>query len=411
MKQRYRELTHELAVKAVLDCFDGKWNRNDVALTVEKYAGISRQSLRAELARNEMWLRLEAADAIAYELEQRIGDLLAGRADDLDLDPVIIRQRPDGMTGKIRDIALLSVMHQLVNHVVFLGLEPLLRARILPCQYASIPGRGQTGLARKAEKLLRSKRLGVAVIRKTDVHHAYGTTRYAAIIAMIRKEIPDAQWIIKTLEALARIAPHGVLIIGGYIDAWLFNLVMSYALRYVASEYRERRGKRMYLVVAVLGYMDDTALLGRREASVKSAAAKLDNWLRTRFGICLKPSNRGCKLLTVAEEHALRGSRRRPPGLDMGGYVVHRTYTSIRRAIYRRIRRAYLRAAWQFDRTGTVMLCRARKLISYNGYFKRTDTRKARQLLRVDELQAVARRVIAAHGARERRMNQCSTKM
>lgn len=92
----------------------------------------------------------------------------------------------DGMAPK-------KIAEQLYGHLLFLGLKPLLRARILPQQFASIPGRGQTGLKRKLEKCMRKKKLRIKCAKKTDVHHAYGTMRYDVAIRQIRKEIPSAE--------------------------------------------------------------------------------------------------------------------------------------------------------------------------------------------------------------------------
>ena len=55
---------------------------------------------------------------------------------------------------------------------------------------------------------------------------------------------------------------------------------------------------------------------------------------------------------------------------------------------------------------GTVPLYRARKLISYNGYFKGTNTRHAAEILQVQTLVGVARCVIAAHSRMAAYQNQ-----
>ena len=90
-----------------------------------------------------------------------------------------------------------------------------------------------------------------------------------------------------TLMALARNAPGGHLIIGGYLDAWLFNFAMSYAVRYVLSLCKERRGKKVPMVVRVVTHMDDFGLLGRREADIKSATRKLARWMEKELHLTL----------------------------------------------------------------------------------------------------------------------------
>lgn len=397
MKQRYNDLSHDLCVRAVLNCADGKWDRADILSVMEKYGGVPRELIKAEVADQAMHIRLEAAESVAYELEQRIDDLLEGRADDLDLDAVVINIRADGMTGKLREIANCSVMHQMLGHLVFLGLQPLLMARILPNQFASVPGRGQTGMMRKIQKYLRAENLGIRCAKKTDVHHAYGTAQYDVVLKILHKEIPNARWILVTLEALKKVAPDGHLIIGGYLDAWLFNFLMSYALRYVNGIGTMRRGKLQRSVRADAAYMDDFGLMGSRLASLRSATRKLDVWLHQNFGMELKNMNCEIQLMSVAQEHAMRGGLPKPPGLDMGGYRVHRTFTTVRRKIYVKVRKQYLRAWRQICTDGTVMICRAKKIISYYGYFKNTDSRYAQEKLHVQETLKISRAVVSAH--------------
>lgn len=396
MKQRYNDLTHELYVRAVLECFERKWKRNDVMDVMEKYGGVPRELLRAEMREQSIFLRLEAVESVACEMEERVARLMDGDEDALDLDDVVTVPRADGMTGKVRDIARLCVMHQLFGHLLYLGLQPLFKARILPVQFASIPRRGQTGLKRKLEKCLRKKSLGIRCAKKTDARHAYGTLLYETCIAKIRSLIPNAREHLTILAALARKAPGGHLIIGGYLDAWIFNFMMAFAIEFVLSQMTWRRGRGTRSVRACLSYMDDFALLGSRAASLRSAARRLDTWLKREYGMELKAQCCEVRFLPEREERArkrLGGARRAAPGLDMGGYVVHRTYTTVRKGIFRRIRRHLLRAAREAERG--IHPRRARRLIAYHGYFVRTQTRAAAKRLDEERLERMARAAVA----------------
>ena len=179
MKQRYNELTEDLIFQAVKDCFAKKWERNDVSSTVEEYAGIRRQDISREIGENKNYLKQQAIINIGYEVENRLKRLLNGNANALELDPVVFHNRKDGMNGKVRKIAYCCIFHQIFNHVAYLGLKPLLNAKILPSQFASIPKRGQTGLKKFVTKKLRKKKYNIRHARKTDVKHAYETTKYA----------------------------------------------------------------------------------------------------------------------------------------------------------------------------------------------------------------------------------------
>ena len=140
--KRYKPLTHELCVQAVFGAYDDKWFRRNYLADAEKYGGVAYARLKAEADRHEMHAKLEIADGVAYEMEQRIDDLLDGAAEDLDLDPVHAFKRIDGISMKTRELSDCCPMHQCFGHLAVLGLKPLLRAKLLPYLFASIPERG-----------------------------------------------------------------------------------------------------------------------------------------------------------------------------------------------------------------------------------------------------------------------------
>lgn len=398
-------MTHDLCVRAALEAFDGKWLRKDVVQLTSKYSGVTYRQLKRDQETGYVFAKLEAAEGIALELEQRVLDLLGGDPDALDLEPVIVRERPDGMTGKIRKIADLCPMHQLAGHLVKLGLAPLLKARIQFGQCASVPGRGQTGLKRRVERWLRKKSLGIRHAKKTDVSNAYGSLTYDVVIRQIIKEIPSARWILCLLDALKRAAPGGHLIIGGYIDGWLFNLMMPYAVQYVLGLEKERRGQKRKLVCRAVTHMDDFGLLGSRKADVVSAARKLARWMAIKLNLHLK-LGKETDFLSVEEEHKRRKeakpAKRGCPSLDMGGYQMHRTYTTVRKCIFLRVRRAYLRAGADAAAGRKIPLKRAQRAGSYAGYFKHTASRRAQENLNVKTVKQLCGRTVSC-AARKRR--------
>lgn len=103
--KRYLSLNHEMCERAVLEAFDKKWFRRDYLATVEKYGGVSRAQLSSAARVNDWNPRLEAVNGIALEMEQRIEDLLDGETDDLDLDPVSVFYRIDGISMKRRELS------------------------------------------------------------------------------------------------------------------------------------------------------------------------------------------------------------------------------------------------------------------------------------------------------------------
>lgn len=343
----------------------------------EKYGGVAYGRLKAETAKNEMHAKLEAVHGIALEMEQRVLDLMDGTADDLDLDPVHTFYRIDGISMKVRELSDCCPMHQCFGHLAVLALQPLLRAKLLPYQFASIPEKGQVALKRQVERWLRRKSLGVRYGLKMDVKSAYQNTSHAVVMGILEHEIPHAAWLLAVVRSLLAMAPHGGLLIGGYLEAWLFNLVASYLMRQLLSYAKARRSARLPLVQRCCSYMDDLGLFGRRWADMQSAARKITKWAKDVLGLTIKPKWMRVDFLTVEEERArrhLKGAAKGCPGFDMAGYRMHRTYTTIRRGIFKRIRRQSLRAADDLRKTGRIPLYRSYRLISYNGYFVGTKT-------------------------------------
>lgn len=405
--KRFLKLSHDICVRAVLDAFDKKWFRRDYLTEAEKYGGVSRAELQESSRNCNINSQLEAAHGIALEMEQRIEDLLDGEAEDLDLDPVRVFHRIDGISMKRRELSCCCPLHQCFGHLAVIGMEPLLRARLLPCQFASIPGKGQVALKRQVERWLRRKSLGIEHAVKLDVKGAYAHTKKELVIKILKREIPKAAWIIAVVKCLLDMSAGTGLLIGGYLEAWLFNLVASYMLVKVLSYRKVRRGESKPLVVRCCSYMDDLALFGRRWADLQSAARKLTKWALAELGLTIKLQWVRVDFLSATEEHCRRrltGAAKGCPGLDIAGYIIHRTYTTIRSRIFLRARRQYLRAAADISMMGHVPSWRAFKLVSYNGYFVWTKSRKTSQNLKRKKSFTAARvsiRVTAQRKARK----------
>lgn len=332
-----------------------------------------------------------------------MGGIMAGI--DPDLDAVDIHPRPDGATGKIRDVAYLCIRHQILGHIVKLGLEPLLDARILPTQHASIPGRGQTDLARQLRRFL-NRKLGIKYFEKTDCTSAYASTMYAVLIEILQKEIPRAGWIITCMRVLERNAPGGHLIIGGYLDAWLFNFAMSYALRQLLAMQKVRRGQRVPMVIRVSAYMDDCCLDGRSETAIYQATKYLREWLWKVYRIKLRATTGIIRLYSIEDEKRHKAmatpGRRGVPMIDMGGYRIGRTHITMRRRNAKRAIRCFLRAWKEYKATGTLKRQRAGQVIARNGMLENCNSYRMRQKYHVDELMRVSIRIQAYWGRRRR---------
>lgn len=406
MKQHFNKYSHELAYKAISECFDRKWNRRDLLRFIEEYAGISRYEIFQDTLNDSCWVKMEATDAIAYFLDELVDTICNDEEPDC-VDPVVVHERADGMTNKMRQIANLCYPHQLLGHIAKLGLEPLLKARIYPTQHASIPGRGQTKLKNQIAWYLRKQSLNINYFVKTDVHHAYASLKYADCIRFIKREIPKATWILKILAYLEKLAPDGHLIIGGYLDAWLFNLMMSYALRDVMTQGNYRRGVFHRYVVRVVTYMDDFCILTETRTAARKAFQKLAQWFSANLKLSIRQTSSVTELYSMQDERRAKGkiklAQRGCPGIDMGGFEIHRTYTTIRPRVSKRVLRSFDRGWQEMQETGTLQRQRAKVVISRFGYVKQTTSKYLRRAHHIDEVLNMAKRVTSFWSRKNRR--------
>lgn len=407
MKQYYLDFKDDKYIfeRAVLECFDGKWRRNDVLSFIEKYAGIPRHEILIDeletkedrAHENEHGaIRIEAVESCGLALSEAIYNILENHLEDIDIDPPKIRRRPDGMTGKMRDIALLCIMHQLIEHTAFNLLQPLFEHKLYPTQHASIPGGGQTRLKNQVHKYLRKSGLNIKYAVKTDMKHAYQSIKYEKVIKELKKDIPNAQHIIKIIEFLGQLAPDGHLIIGGYLDAWLFNYMMSKVITNAYELGSIRRGKFIRYAIRIVTFMDDMLILTSSIKAIKKIIKETEKFAFNELGMTLKVETGIIKLLSVEQERSRRnkkGARHGCPVIDMAGYKISRSHISIRRRVFLRIRRQFLRAHKEYKETGSISIQRARKLISYNGFIKQSNSQKFVEKYHVVEIMEVAKKV------------------
>ena len=398
MPRLWRVFDHDVAYLAGEKCFKDKWRRGDTRTFIEEWTGHSRYELLKDEVENgslRFGLKYEILEEIALVVEDMVDGIQKG--EDPELDPVTVKPRRDGGTGKIRDIATLCYRHQLLGHTVKIGIEKLLKARILPTQHASIPERGQTGLARQIKRML-NRKLGIKYFQKLDGTHAYASIQYETVIRLLETEIPRARWILAVMHVLAAAAPGGHLIIGGYLDAWLFNYVMSYALRYVLSLSRSRRGNKYPLVIRAATFMDDVVLTGSSGSGIKQAVKKLSEWLDAQYGMKSRTTTGVMNLMTMEEEKNRKHqekARRGVTAIDAGGYRISRSHITIRKRNAPRIIRCMTRAWAEYQRMGTIKRQRACQIISRNGMIRNADRRQFTEKYHVVELMRVARRVQA----------------
>lgn len=376
----------------IFQCMSRRWKENGFVELLELYGGMTKEQVLQDAAAQDYNRLLKATQGIAEEVARRI------REKRLELRPLRTFKRRDGLSGKIRDLCQATAMQQCMDYVAVGAMGELFDAKIGVFQCASIVGRGQEYGKKHLEKWIRRDKKA-RYVRKGDIQKCYASLKPATILKLLQRDIHKNETLLWFVQALLRTheAVTPGLAIGSYLSQWLCNYALSYMYRYIESLERVRRKRngevqRRKLVRHVLFYMDDFVMIGSREADVEKAMKMVEAWALEHLGIRIKEHWGKIDLKQGA--------------VDIMGFVVGYKGTKIRRRIYRRIRRQFLRAARNLHTLGYIPHWRARKISSYKGYFKHTNTRTAtkridawaicraaqKSISRVDRLEAQRRK-------------------
>lgn len=358
----------------VLDCLQGdgkrkaKWKRRDFQHLMAHYCQHSVQEIRAAVKEHDMNVLLEAAQGLAEEAAARI------RRKELDLRPIRYFKRIDVSSRKEREISNESPMQQVFDFIAISAMMPMLRAKILPHQYASIRGRGQSAGRRRLERWIRRDKKCRYYV-KGDIRKCFPSIKRPVVMRLLLRDIRKNQTLLWLVDTLLATYKDG-LIIGTLLSQWLCNYVLSYMYRAIADFAKTRRGVRVRLVRRLLFYMDDFILLGSRAADLAKAVRQAIRYAADQLG------------LLVHDDWFVQDVSAAP--IDMMGYRVGHKRTTIRGRIFLRARKQYLKAERWLRKHRFLRFVRAKKITCYYGYFKDSDSDRVCKKLKVHKVFAAA---------------------
>lgn len=240
---------------------------------------------------------------------------------------------------------------------------PFFKARLLYQQFGSVPGKGQIKGVKYIQKIInkdfKDKRVDCV---KCDIKKAFPSTRIKVVKDIIGKYCHKNPPLLYLVDRITSNYPNGCLIIGGYFSTWAFNLVMSFVLRKLLEYGKERRGVFERFVVNVVCYADDFIIFGYKSNLIK-ALKKLKKDIQKMYGYTLKDEWEFCYFVEKAIQDTPRHKNK---FIDMMGFRIYRNRVTIRKRIFKRIRRQLIRA----KRDKLIPHWRARKLAAYNSWIK-----------------------------------------
>lgn len=350
--------------------------------------GMDKKECRRALEDNDRAAFSDAIDAICSDAVERI------RKRQLGLPPVLIEERVDDASGKLRLIGRESAMQQVLDHIAVYGAMDVFKCRIVPEQASSIPGRGQIYGIHMIHRWIRqdcqAKRYadmhGVRYARKTkwfvklDVQKCYPTARLDVFMDLFRKDCGNADllWLWETLLLTHRVQGYTGFMIGALPSQWACQYMMSFIYRFARNQGKNRRGKFVGAVKHMLVYLDDMLLMGSNRGQLRKAVERIVEFARSELGWTIKP-NWNIRSIDLCD-------------IDMMGFTVRADGSvSIRGRNFVHARRVLLRTQ------NNMTLSQAYRLTSFKGYFDHSNSRTVRQELHLDAAANRASRIISEH--------------
>lgn len=306
----------------------------------------------------EKWLKAPAGKKNAWRVGEEHGSADALIAEicrevanrRLKLTAIKRYRHREPTNGKLRIIGVETVKQQVCDYVAIEALNALLVAKVGFWQVSSVKGKGQIMAANAVSRWVQEGGYFVHL----DVRKCYPSIKPDAVMGILRRYVrsPDVLYL---CEALLSTYGDG-LEIGSFFSLRMAQLVLSFGYHEVEGMHKTRRSARVQLVSHQLWYADDIYLFGQDKRNLRSAARQLQRLLLKEFGLHIKP----WKICRVSVQEPV----------DVVGFTVRRNRVTLRSTLFLRACRAFRR----YRRKPT--LARARRVASYSGWFKHTDSAK-----------------------------------
>ena len=272
-----------------------------------------------------------------------------------------LKTKPRRDQRKQRDIGVEGVKQQVCGYVVDLALADLMRAKLGYWQI-SRKGMGQFRAVPTVQRWMHQ----TTYHAHCDVRKCYDSIACAVVLHILRRYVRD-KVVLGIAEAILASYPGGHLMIGSYLSMRMAHLVLSFGYHFVEDLHKERRGARRPLVDHQVWYADDIWLFGDDKRDLKMAIRRLERYLRDEFGLEVKPW-KICR--HDVPDRTVKGRRlKMAEPADIAGPVVAASRITIRAETFLKARRSLLRFR---RKPGDIHL--ARRLLSYWGWLKNTDS-------------------------------------
>lgn len=229
---------------------------------------------------------------------------------------------------------------QVFHHMIVNVVAPVLQKGQYEYSCASIKGRGTLYASMVLRKFLKKNRKKKLYWVKMDIRQFYPSIEHKILMEKLRRKIKDER-MLSLIEALIESSGDKGLPLGCFTSQMLANFFFTYFDHFV----KEALGLRFYV-----RYMDDMVFIDTNRRKLLKADETIKSYLSAEYN-----------MVTHEDEHIYRLCNHHP--IDFVGYRHYRCHTTIRRRLFRRIRRSYIRE-------------NERRFGSYQGYLLHSSSKE-----------------------------------
>lgn len=257
---------------------------------------------------------------------------------------------------------------RIVHHAIMNVLEPIW-LKVFPYNtYSCIKGRGIHGAMKRVKEILKDRENSRYCL-KIDIKKFYPSIEHAVAKRIIRRKIKCKDTLALLDEIIdsvngfpdpldrEKVCDGRSIPIGNYISQYLANLILSYLIHIINTEWRDVQG--------VL-YADDGTFFAARKETLHDLRRFIDKYLREELHLSLKGNY---QIFPIAENRYDKHGR----GLDFVGFVFYHNQTRIRKSI----KKNFCRAAARLNRRTPPVSVLAYKqgICSWLGWAKYSDSK------------------------------------
>lgn len=300
------------------------------------------------------------------------------RSRSLSFRPIRYSIRATPPSCKPREIGQESVKQQIVDYTIIGALEDFLNAKIGFYQVASVEGKGPFFAARTVSKWTW---MGLGYWVHLDARKCYQSIKKPVVMSVLRRYVKSDD-LIYIAEALLDTYRDG-LSIGSYFSLKMAQLILSFGYHFLEQPAYYRRDKLKPYVDHQIWYADDIYLFSRNKKRIRIAMKKLHKYMFDNFGVYI----RSAKINQVNTDEPVK----------ITTFVCDPNKTTIKSDLFLRIQRAYENFRSRPN------IHNARKVCSYWGYLKNSNTYSVVKSRGYDRLFKQAKQCVSAYD--QRRMN------